>query len=63
MHSACESLSNGLRFALSLVCGTWGKNSINKNLTYKNFLNITKIFSEIKRKEYNLKSFFKKYNK
>ena len=61
--AAGGSLSNGLPFTLSLGCGTWGKNSIDTNLTYKNFLNITKISSEIKRKEYNLKSFFKKYIK
>lgn len=37
------SFDNGLPFSLSMGCGTWGGNSFSDNLTYKNFLNITRI--------------------
>ena len=38
------SFNNGLPFSLSMGCGTWQKNSIDNNLNYKHFINITKIF-------------------
>ena len=34
---------NGLDFTLSLAAGTWGGNSTSDNITYKHFLNITRI--------------------
>ncbi len=37
------SFDNGLPFSLSMGCGTWGGNSFSDNLSYKNFLNITRI--------------------
>ncbi|MBC7710544.1 MAG: aldehyde dehydrogenase family protein [Rhizobacter sp.] len=37
------SFDNGLPFSLSMGCGTWGGNSFSDNLTYRNFLNITRI--------------------
>ncbi len=37
------SFNNGLPFSLSMGCGTWGGNSFSDNLTYRNFLNITRI--------------------
>lgn len=37
------SFGNGLPFSLSMGCGTWGGNSFSDNLTYRNFLNITRI--------------------
>jgi sulfoacetaldehyde dehydrogenase len=37
------SFDNGLPFSLSMGCGSWGGNSFSDNLTYKNFLNITRI--------------------
>jgi sulfoacetaldehyde dehydrogenase len=37
------SFDNGLPFSLSMGCGTWGGNSFSDNLTYKNFLNITRV--------------------
>lgn len=60
VFAAGGSFSNGLPFTLSLGCGTWGKNSIDTNLNYKHFLNITKISTPITEKKYNLKFFFKK---
>jgi sulfoacetaldehyde dehydrogenase len=32
---------NGLNFTLSMGCGSWGRNSISENLSYRHFLNIT----------------------
>ena len=37
------SFDNGLPFSLSMGCGTWGGNSFSDNLTYRKFLNITRI--------------------
>ncbi len=37
------SFDNGLPFSLSMGCGTWGGNSFSDNLTYRNFLNLTRI--------------------
>lgn len=42
------SFTNGLPFSLSMGCGTWQKNTIDNNLNYKHFLNITKIVNKIK---------------
>jgi sulfoacetaldehyde dehydrogenase len=37
------SFDNGLPFSLSMGCGTWGRNSFSDNLTYRQYLNITRI--------------------
>lgn len=37
------SFDNGLPFSLSMGCGTWGRNNFSGNLTYKHFLNISRI--------------------
>jgi sulfoacetaldehyde dehydrogenase len=42
-------------------CGTWQKNTIDNNLNYKHFLNITKISNLIPGKEAELKEYFKDY--
>ncbi|HSV28966.1 MAG TPA: aldehyde dehydrogenase family protein [Candidatus Omnitrophota bacterium] len=39
--------NSGLNFTLSMGCGTWGKNSITENLSYKHFLNITHLVTPI----------------
>ena len=57
------SFTNGLPFSLSMGCGTWQKNTIDNNLNYKHFLNITKISKLIPGKEAELKEFFKDYCK
>jgi sulfoacetaldehyde dehydrogenase len=44
------SFDNGLPFSLSMGCGTWGGNSFSDNLTYRNFLNITRIARPIAQK-------------
>ena len=55
------SFTNGLPFSLSMGCGTWQKNTIDNNLNYKHFLNITKISNSIPGKEAKLKEYFKDY--
>ena len=42
-------------------CGTWQKNTIDNNLNYKHFLNITKISNLIPGKEAKLKEYFTDY--
>jgi sulfoacetaldehyde dehydrogenase len=38
---------SGLGFTLSMGCGSWQKNSISENLSYKHFLNITHLVNVI----------------
>ena len=38
---------SGLNFTLSMGCGSWQKNSISENLSYKHFLNITHLVEVI----------------
>ena len=57
------SFTNGLPFSLSMGCGTWQKNTIDNNLNYKHFLNITRISKPIPGKEASLKEYFKEYCK
>jgi sulfoacetaldehyde dehydrogenase len=38
---------SGLGFTLSMGCGTWQKNSISENLSYRHFLNITHLVTVI----------------
>ena len=37
------SFDNGLPFSLSMGCGTWGGNNFSDNMTYRHYLNITRI--------------------
>jgi sulfoacetaldehyde dehydrogenase len=39
--------TSGLNFTLSMGCGTWQGNSISENLSYKHFINITHLSTEI----------------
>ena len=55
------SFTNGLPFSLSMGCGPWQKNTIDNNLNYKHFLNITKVSYLIPGQEPNLKDYFKEY--
>ncbi len=41
------SFENGLPFSLSMGCGSWGGNSIDDNLHYRHFMNITRIVRSI----------------
>lgn len=44
------SFDNGLPFSLSMGCGTWGGNSFSDNMTYRHYLNITRIAKPIPEK-------------
>ena len=37
------SFDNGLPFSLSMGCGTWGRNNFSENMTYRHYLNITRV--------------------
>ncbi|OYV53185.1 MAG: sulfoacetaldehyde dehydrogenase [Acidocella sp. 35-58-6] len=39
--------NSGLNFTLSMGCGSWQKNAISENLSYKHFLNITHLVKPI----------------
>ena len=41
------SFDNGMPFSLSMGCGSWGGNSIDDNLNYRHFMNITKVVRTI----------------
>ena len=41
------SFDNGMPFSLSMGCGSWGGNSIDDNLNYEHFMNVTKIVRTI----------------
>ena len=55
------SFDNGLPFSLSMGCGTWGGNSFSDNLTYRNFLNITRIARPITERMPNEADLFADY--
>jgi sulfoacetaldehyde dehydrogenase len=38
---------NGLNFTLTMGCGSWAKNSMSENLSYKHFLNTTHLVRQI----------------
>jgi sulfoacetaldehyde dehydrogenase len=37
------SFDNGLNFTLTMGCGTWAGNSISENLSYRHFMNVTRL--------------------
>ena len=59
------NFDNSLPFSLSMGCGTWGNNIIDENLSYRHYLNITKIVKTIKSNEPSedeiFSSYWKKY--
>ncbi len=55
------SFTNGLPFSLSMGCGSWGGNSIDENLHWKHFLNITKVVCEIPANEPSVDDVFTSY--
>jgi sulfoacetaldehyde dehydrogenase len=42
-YAVSGSFDNGLPFSMSMGCGSWGANSFSDNMTYRHFLNITRI--------------------
>ena len=55
------SFDNGLPFSLSMGCGSWGGNSIDDNLHYRHFLNITKVVRPIPTREPAVEEVFEQY--
>ena len=55
------SFDNGMPFSLSMGCGSWGGNSIDDNLNYKHFMNITKVVRTIPSNEPSLDAIFGDY--
>ena len=55
------SFDNGLPFSLSMGCGSWGGNSIDENLHWKHFLNITRVVRTIPPNEPSLEDVFEDY--
>jgi sulfoacetaldehyde dehydrogenase len=55
------SFDNGLPFSLSMGCGTWGGNSFSDNVSYKHFLNITRIVRPITPREADEAALFAPY--
>ncbi|NND92481.1 MAG: aldehyde dehydrogenase family protein [Granulosicoccus sp.] len=55
------SFDNGLPFSLSMGCGSWGGNSIDSNLHYRHFMNITRIVRPIPAVQPSLEDVFADY--
>jgi sulfoacetaldehyde dehydrogenase len=57
------SFDNGLPFSLSMGCGTWGRNNFSDNLTYRHYLNITRISRTISPREVTDEELFGPYRR
>ncbi len=55
------SFDNGLPFSLSMGCGSWGGNSIDNNLHYRHFMNVTRVVRPIPSLEPSLDDVFAQY--
>jgi sulfoacetaldehyde dehydrogenase len=55
------SFDNGLPFSLSMGCGSWGGNSIDGNLHWRHFLNVTRVVETIPSREPELETVFGPY--
>ena len=55
------SFDNGLNFTLTMGCGTWAGNSISENLSYKHFLNVTRLVRRIPPREPTEEELFGRY--
>ena len=55
------AFDNGMPFSLSMGCGSWGGNSIDDNLNYRHFMNITKVVRTIPSNEPTLDEIFGDY--
>ncbi len=52
---------NGLSFTLTMGCGSWAKNSISENLSYKHFLNTTHLVRPIPERKPSEEELFGSY--
>ena len=57
------SFDNALPFSLSMGCGTWGRNSFSDNLTYRHYLNITRIARPIPERVPDVAEIFADYHR
>ncbi|WP_308918325.1 acylating sulfoacetaldehyde dehydrogenase [Jannaschia sp. LMIT008] len=55
------SFTNGMPFSLSMGCGSWGGNSIDHNLHWRDFIQTTKIVREIPAREPSVEEVFARY--
>lgn len=55
------AFNNGMPFSLSMGCGSWGGNSIDDNLHWRHFINITQVVREIPTREPILEDIFTDY--
>ncbi len=55
------SFENGMPFSLSMGCGSWGGNSIDDNLHWRHFMNVTKVVRTIPLNEPTLDGIFGAY--
>ena len=55
------AFDNGLPFSLSMGCGSWGGNSIDENLHWRHFLNVTRVVRRIPAEEPTLDEIFGDY--
>lgn len=55
------SFDNGMPFSLSMGCGSWGGNSIDDNLHYRHFMNISKVVRVIPVDEPSVEEMFADY--
>lgn len=60
-HANGGSFENGLPFSLSLGCGTWGRNLLSENVTYRHYLNITRVVYPIPRREADPEAIFGRF--
>ncbi len=55
------AFNNGMPFSLSMGCGSWGGNSIDDNLHWKHFMNVTKVVRVIPCREPTLEDIYGAY--
>jgi sulfoacetaldehyde dehydrogenase len=55
------SFDNGLPFSLSMGCGSWGGNSIDENLHWRHFMNVTRVVRQIPAQEPSVDEIFSGY--
>lgn len=55
------SFDNGLPFSLSMGCGSWGGNSIDENLHWRHFVNVTRVVRRIPAREPKVEDVFGDY--
>ena len=55
------AFDNGMPFSLSMGCGSWGGNSIDENVHYRHFMNVTRVVRTIAESRPSLDDIFAAY--